>query len=144
MAHVFGRTFVSSNRVFGIAETGPRNADISNPIQATTPAIPVGKLTDPDFRVYVGTSDGQIAVFRGALSDPPQLFQVTSEPVLWSLYHAAGVLYLGTGDFSTPNSGTLLALDDRTLSVRWQIALGGPVLYPVAVAYGGSVPKQVV
>jgi outer membrane protein assembly factor BamB len=142
MAHVFGRTFVSSNQVFAVDETGPGNTDISSPIQAVTPAIPVGRLTDPDFRVYVGTSDGKIAVFHEPLSNPPQIFQVTGEPVLWSLYHAAGVLYLGTGDFST--SGTLLALDDSTLAVRWQIALGGPVLYPVGVAYQGNTPKQVI
>jgi outer membrane protein assembly factor BamB len=144
MAHIFGRTFVSSNRVFAADETGPGNIDTSIPVLASTAAIPVGHLTDPDFRVYVGTSDGKIAVFHEPVSDPPQMFQITSQPVLWSLYHAAGQLYLGTGDFSTPDSGTLLALDDKTLAVRWQIALGGPVMYPVGVAYQGNVPKQVI
>ena len=56
----------------------------------------------------------------------------------------SGSALSGDGGLLDPQLGTLLALDDRTLAVRWQIALGGPALYPVGVAYQGNVPKQVI
>src|SRR5205823_10527200 len=64
--------------------------------------------------------------------------------VLWSLYHAAGTLYLGTGDFSSPGPFELIALDDRSFVRRWQVFPGGPVIYPVSVAYEGNAPKRVI
>jgi outer membrane protein assembly factor BamB len=119
------------------------NFEFSPRLQAVTAAIPVGRFIDPDFRVYVGTIDGHIAVFRGANRlNQPQLFQVTDQPVLWSLYHAARTLYLGTGDVSS--SGRLLALDDQSLGLRWEVFFDGGILYPAGVAYQGNTPKAVV
>jgi hypothetical protein len=95
MAHIMGLTFVSSGQVFSLDESGS-NFEASAPINAITPAVPVGQLIDNDFRVYAGTTDGNIAVFHRQISNPLQLFHVTDQPVLWSLYHAARTLYLGT------------------------------------------------
>src|SRR5215831_8804239 len=138
MAHIAGRTFVTTDQVFSIDETGAQLV-ASAPIQASTAAIPVGLLSDPDFRVYVGTLDGKVAMFRtDDFAIPPQIVHITDRPVLWSLYHAAGVVYLGNGDFSAPPPYGLFAIDDQTLTLRWLLSSPGPVLYPVGVAYDGN------
>ena len=144
MAHIMGITFVSNGQVFATDESGNHVFEASAPINAVTPVVSAGALHDLDFRCYVGTGDGNIAKFnRGSLSTP-QFFHVTDYPVLWSLYHAAGVLYLGTGDFSSSGPFDLLALDDQTLAPRWRVSSPGPMMYPVGVAYTGNTPKQVI
>ena len=145
MAHIMGFTLVSSDRLFAMDEYGG-NFQESPSIKATTPPVSVGQLIDPDFRVYVGTSDGNIAVFLGpnSIGGAPQLFHATDLPILWSLYHAAGVLYLGTGDFSASGPYSLLALDDRTFATRWLVMSSGPIMYPVGVGYVGNAARQVI
>jgi outer membrane protein assembly factor BamB len=141
MAHIMGMTFVSNGRVFWMDEAN-RNFGQSAPINAVTAAIPVGPLTDPKFRVYVGTSDGNIALFPG--DNPPQVIHVTDASILWSLYHAADTVYLGTGDFQSDGPFPFLALDDQTFAVRWSTMSSGPVTYPAGVSYTGNVPQQVI
>jgi outer membrane protein assembly factor BamB len=144
MAHIAGKTFVASDRVYAMDE-GNENFEMSAPLGAVSGLVSVGRLDLPDFRGYVATTGGNIAFFQiSDLNVPPQLFHVTDLPVLWSLYHAAGVLYLGTGDFSVPGPFALIAIDDRTFIPRWQVASSGPIMFPVGVGYQGNVPKQVI
>ena len=140
MAHIAGRTFVSIDRLFSIDETGS-GLIASPPFRGITAPVPVGHLSDSDFRVYVGTTDGNIALFHGDGPGAPQLFHVTDRPVLWSLYHAAGVVYLGTGQFGASPPFGLFALDDQTLALKWLLSSEGPVAFPVGVAYDGNTPK---
>jgi len=146
MAHIAGLTYVTNNQVFCLDEGGGGHVfEASAGINATTAAVSVGQLIDPDFRVYVGTSDGKVALFAGGrLTNPPQLFQVTNQLVYLSLYHAAGVIYVGTGNLLSLGPGSVIALDDLTFAPRWEVAAGGLVSLPVGVAYEGSVPKQVI
>ena len=145
MAHIMGFTLVSSDRLFAMDEYGG-NFQESPSINATTAPVSVGQLIDPDFRVYVGTGDGNIALFQGpnSIGGPPQLFHVTVQPVLWSLYHAAGTIYLGTGDFSASGPFPVLALDDRNFGLRWLVLSSGPVVYPAGVGYVGNAARQVI
>ena len=77
-------------------DEGNENFEMSAPLGAVSGLVSVGRLDLPDFRGYVATTGGNIAFFQiSDLNVPPQLFHVTDLPVLWSLYHAAGVLYLG-------------------------------------------------
>lgn len=143
MAHIMGMSFVSAGRVFALDEGGS-NFGTSDPINAITAALPVGRITAPDFRVYVGTSDGNIALFRGQVNNPPQIVHVTDAPVFWSLYHAGRTLYLGTGDLQGDGPFTLMALNDETMATLWEVWATGPLMYPASVAYEGTTPRQVI
>lgn len=144
MAHISGITYVSSNQVFANDDTNEHVIEQSAPINASAGPVSVGRIRDADFRVYAGTFDGNIALFPNGDMAQLQLFHVTDQPVLWSLYHAGGTIYLGTGDFSAPGPFSLIALDDQTFTTRWQVSSAGPVSYPAGVAYQNSVPAQVI
>lgn len=145
MAHIFGETFVASDRVFALDESGGAHVFLqSAPLGATTAPVAVGHLIDPSFRVYVGSGDGTISLFRrGDLVDPPTTFAV-GRPLLWSLTHAHGVLYVGTGTFETPEPASVLALDDTTGAVLWDQPLPAPVVPPPAIAYSNGAPFRVI
>jgi outer membrane protein assembly factor BamB len=145
MATIAGLAFVSaSGRVFAVDESGGRHVSSGSvPINAYTSAVSVGDLVNG--RLFVGTydlvsgSNGNIAVFEDLERFPlsPQLFHVTDQPV-FSLYHAAGTLYVGTG------GAGLIALDDRSFVPRWRLFTTAAVRHPVSVVYEGDVPKSVI
>lgn len=146
MAHIAGMTYASSGRVYTMDESGGNFAE-SPPISAATTAIGVSQLTSPHHRVYVATFDGNVVQFANRsdiLAAPTRIAHVTNYPVLWSLYHANGVLYLGTGDGSSSGPFEFLAIDDQTLAIKWSAQSPGPVIYPAGVAYAGDVPQQVI
>jgi outer membrane protein assembly factor BamB len=146
MSHIMGLTYVTTNgRVFAVDESGSLNG-VSIQINAISGPVSVGQLIVPDFRIYVGTTDGKVALFEnslgGGVGGPPQLFQVTNQIIL-SLYHASGVVYVGTGPLS-PGPFSLIALDDRTFGRLWDVSPTSWVVNPAGVGYEGNVPKEVV
>jgi outer membrane protein assembly factor BamB len=114
----------------------------SVPVGAGTSPVVVGNLTDPDHRIYVAASDGTISLYRREVQNLAATFNVGQE-VTWSLAHADGSLYVGTGTFQTPQ-GSVIALDDSTGNVLWTRPLPGPVLFPASIAFEHHRPHRVV
>jgi outer membrane protein assembly factor BamB len=145
VAHIMGLTYIASDRVFAVDESGGGHVnEQSASLSATSSPISVGQLIAADHRVYVASESGLITLFRGltAIDTPASTFDV-GEQMLWSLAHADGVLYAGTGTGVAP-TGSMVALDDTTGDVLWSQEFGGAIMYPASVAYSGSAPSCVI
>ncbi|MGF6810873.1 outer membrane protein assembly factor BamB [Paraburkholderia sp. Clong3] len=146
MAHIFGITFIASDRVFGVENWGGRSPNLTSaPIQApllgaiSSAPVCVGGIVDADFRVYV-LANGTIFFYQDGndLSSLTRTFDV-GHATQWSLAHGGNTLYVGTGIYgSDPSEELLIALDDTTGNARWSKPLPGVPLFPASMVYGGA------